>query len=86
MYKDVVNEKKITAENVSHDKMRKLEEIWTNEKGMEKREKALAEPLLTEGNENKEIYRVVQKPFDTRCLKTEKSRQEILAPPCIYFL
>jgi len=50
------------------------------EKDMEKREQAMTEPLLRECNENKEIYRVVQKSFDNRCLKKERPRQEILAP------
>jgi hypothetical protein len=54
-----------------------------NEKDMEEREQAMTEPLLTEGDESKEIYRVVQKSFDIRCLKTERQRQEILAPTCI---
>ena len=54
-----------------------------NEKDMEKREMAKTKPLLTEGNENKEIYRVVQRFFDTRRLKTERPRQEVLAPACI---
>jgi hypothetical protein len=63
--------------------MQKLEEIWMNEKDMEKRKQAMTEPLLRECNENKEIYRVVQKSFDTRCLKKERPRQEILVPSCI---
>ena len=39
--------------------------------------------LITQYNENKEIYRMVQKFFETRCLKTWRSCQVILAPPCI---
>jgi hypothetical protein len=32
------------------DKMRKLGEIWMNEKDVEKREQAMTEPFLEEGN------------------------------------
>jgi hypothetical protein len=68
---------------IADDKTRKLEEIWMNEKDIEKREQAMTELFLKEGNENKEIYRVVQKSFDIRSLITERPRREILAQPCI---